>query len=788
MANGRTFPNARSAALYIIGLGMEVSAWEGGVTAKGQDGPYTVEFLDGTQTTVSDPKALMALASKISASPKTDPRYFAPPPEAIERSDLAQAAFDWHEQKGEGGTWTGPHPDTGMYTFTNTEGRVLASDVTERQLVKRTGHPADAFFEQWDNVASAIQTLEADGDTTVEFTDDGFNVISSDGSETMDVDDLVATAAGARGINGDGAAISNLPRPKAPFPPDEDWPPMKENLQTGLMEIDGAAVSRYYSDFGIEGQEGKFAGFTESEADARVAELGPGHEKSYIPNLDMWMVTPKEEAPFAGFTSSEADARLRELGPDYEKFYDSATNRFVVDLKPRRSLDEQFDDILAEAFRTGGTIDPGVIDRILALDSIRDQLNAERMTPERAFQLAAPIMQNPQHLSEMMSALLSDTGQELPQDAFGSLVTNYGGQTQEPAPVSPVTPRPNGLAAELGVTPLGAVGTEGDIGTQPPAPVTAATQQRNQLASQLRQAGFSEPEIASGVAGRQIPRELMSPTELASGAAGRVQQPVVRPGDVPSEARTLEFRYGRDDVPGIEYLGGRNGAINQESATQSTNVLAQLLNKFGLTSEQWDAMPFEQQIEAVGMDIADIQTGSFADYLRNPEKYRTQAGAALNYLYSQLPEGQQLTQRLIAGGPRTTLPSGQVVGPYDPQAARTTGVRTMEQENRLQQLLYQQEEAGKRGVGAPDVATQQIRQLGTMSAYRDPAVIGATPNALQASLGYGGQEGAFGGTPFFPAHQGRSARGVFQEKGARLWNEAQQRKFKASPVRRTAFR
>jgi hypothetical protein len=734
VANGRTFTNVDEAARYIISLGIEFAG-----TAT-PPGPYPIRLLDGTIKTVPNTEALLALASEISASPETDRRYFAPPKketpkEPFKRSALAQETIDAYAQAGGEGTWTGPNPDTGMYTFTidTPEGdKIVGDPVTEQGLLQATFHPAAAYSEDYESVEQAIREREAEG-WTINRVDDGTFDVKEDKEdadepfENVTADDLLAMAEASaldkQELATQEAATGDYPRPIGYT---GKWPLGSINPLTNEFEPNEEAMLAMWKEYGMEGME----------------EDVPGEAKLVEQWGMQWIQQPDgrlTQVQSTGLTSSDADKLLEQLGPDHEKVIIPGTDKFSVQLKPRRSWDEQIEDLWATAVRPDGTIDPSVIDRILALDNLRDQIDAERMTPERAFQLAAPIMQNPQHLSEMMSSLLGGTGQQLPQDAFQNLVTNYGGQTLAPTPpVTPTTPAEiatqNALAAELGVV------------EQPTIPPTPDTPEEE----------YEAPSMVS-------PRN-----GLAAGLGEQPTAPPTTPTSTPASDAT--------------------GAINQASAAQSTNALAQIIARLNLTPEQWENMPFSQQVAALGMEIAESQTGDSAAYLKNPRQYRTQAGATLNSIYSQLPEQQQLAQSLIAGGPRTTLPSGQVVGPFDPQAAGTgAGMRTAEQENRLQQLLYQQEESGKRGVVTPTMAGQQIRQLGAMSAYRDPALLQGTPNALQASLGYGGQEGAFGGTRFFPVHQGRSARGVFQEKGAREWNEAQQRRFKARPVRRTAF-
>lgn len=162
--------------------------------------------------------------------------------------------------------------------------------------------------------------------------------------------------------------------------------------------------------------------------------------------------TAVEDASFKGFpTREEAERRAQELGPGFTATYHSASNTFRVEeaaqQQQRRSFDELVDDMFSEALRTGGNVP---IDRILYLDNLRDQMNRREVTEIEAFNLAAPVAQNPQHLRELMDALLSENGRAVEPRQFERLVQQNAPQTIE-GRVAAVDgqPRANGLQDAL---------------------------------------------------------------------------------------------------------------------------------------------------------------------------------------------------------------------------------------------------------------------------------------------------------------------------------------------------
>ena len=136
------------------------------------------------------------------------------------------------------------------------------------------------------------------------------------------------------------------------------------------------------------------------------------------------------------------------------------------------------------------------------------------------------------------------------------------------------------------------------------------------------------------------------------------------------------------------------------------------------------------------------------------------------------------------------LPSGQLTGADDPELAYRAGMRSEEQENRLQQLIFQSEESAKRGKGMPPGVKQEIESLSARAAFRPGraqfAGVGTGATRTPA-LGFGGQLPAYGGTPFYPITPGQSPQGTFQALGVRGWNKRQQELFKARSPKRTVF-
>ena len=106
-------------------------------------------------------------------------------------------------------------------------------------------------------------------------------------------------------------------------------------------------------------------------------------------------------------TEEEALRKARELGPNFTAEYNPQTATwYPVEKeeekeKPILTLDQQIAKLVGE----------GRIEEAMRLDQVRDQLNEERLTPERAAEMLVDIAYNPADFKQMMDAMLGrDSG------------------------------------------------------------------------------------------------------------------------------------------------------------------------------------------------------------------------------------------------------------------------------------------------------------------------------------------------------------------------------------------
>jgi hypothetical protein len=145
---------------------------------------------------------------------------------------------------------------------------------------------------------------------------------------------------------------------------------------------------------------------------------------------------------------------------------------WTLERKAEEAGPSTLEELLFQSIKTGQPLTAKQIDSIIYVDKIRDWLARRTITPEEAFNLAAPLMENPQHLSEMMTALLSETGQDISFPEFNAGMSANAQNTQYPDDPSGVKARffagggeiggagdeGNGLASSISAFPGGGQG------------------------------------------------------------------------------------------------------------------------------------------------------------------------------------------------------------------------------------------------------------------------------------------------------------------------------------------
>jgi len=112
-----------------------------------------------------------------------------------------------------------------------------------------------------------------------------------------------------------------------------------------------------------------------------------------------WEFRPIEaEAEAEGYSYEEA---LRDAPPGFQPKPTNDPNQWIFERVPVRDIDEQIAQLLSE----------GRFDEAAKLDQIRDQLNEERLTPERAAEMLVGISYSPSDFKDMMDAILGNDTQ-----------------------------------------------------------------------------------------------------------------------------------------------------------------------------------------------------------------------------------------------------------------------------------------------------------------------------------------------------------------------------------------
>ena len=208
---------------------------------------------------------------------------------------------------------------------------------------------------------------------------------------------------------------------------------------------------------------------------------------------------------------------------------------WTLERTPEEAGPRSLDELLFQSIQTGQPLTAAQIDGIIYVDKIRDWLDRRTITPEEAFNLAAPLMENPQHLSEMMTALLSETGQDIPFPEFNAGMSANAPLTKDSTgPGSDVVAvqQPNTLAATLASQGDPLLSLSGDTGTS------------NWGENRVVSIGSPDPTLSAVQAAMAAP-EFASLTEDQQIAAIRIAVAGSRyPGVDPIDAYVMGERDG----------------------------------------------------------------------------------------------------------------------------------------------------------------------------------------------------------------------------------------------------
>ena len=195
----------------------------------------------------------------------------------------------------------------------------------------------------------------------------------------------------------------------------------------------------------------------QQQASMLTNATGVPHE--FYPEGGQWRFRPIEvEAEAEGYSYEEA---LRDAPPGFQPKPTSDPNQWTFEKIPVLDIDEQIMQMLSA----------GRYDEAAKLDQIRDQLNTDRLTPERAAEMLVNVAYNPADFKQMMDAML---GQDSRLDPMTSDIRSLQEQAAamlaretQPVPVMAPMPPPDLIPARMPETALeleGRVTQEGPLG------------------------------------------------------------------------------------------------------------------------------------------------------------------------------------------------------------------------------------------------------------------------------------------------------------------------------------
>ena len=318
----------------------------------------------------------------------------------------------------------------------------------------------------------------------------------------------------------------------------------------------------------------------QQQASMLTNATGVPHE--FYPEGGQWKFRPIEvEAEAEGYSYEEA---LRDAPPGFQPKPTSDPNQWTFEKIPVLDIDEQIMQMLSA----------GRYDEAAKLDQIRDQLNTDRLTPERAAEMLVNVAYNPADFKQMMDAML---GQDSRLDPMTSDIRSLQEQAAamlaretQPVPTMPLmpppglipTPRPSALGLEKQVTPEGRLGgplrpseaQEGLEEFEPPPSPPIATFQRTPGRPTLIPSAESPMEEGT----RVIPRGGLTEEEFA-----QLFTRADHPGStrIPYAGGTPERRAALAPYIGAEYADLYDITRRQQEAAEHQKKVRKGIRRVG---------------------------------------------------------------------------------------------------------------------------------------------------------------------------------------------------------------
>ena len=493
---------------------------------------------------------------------------------------------------------------------------------------------------------------------------------------------------------------------------------------------------------------------------------------------------------------------------------------WTLERTPEEAGPRSLDELLFQSIQTGQPLTAAQIDGIIYVDKIRDWLDRRTITPEEAFNLAAPLMENPQHLSEMMTALLSETGQDIPFPEFNAGMSANAPLTKDstgPGSDEVAVQQPNTLADALARPSDTAVFGDPISSPGDTAPVEGGILSQYEQDIQTYTADIRlNPQDPWGYYNRGVTHYNQGQYERAIQDYGEAIR--LNP-EFDWAKRNRDFAYDRleeQDAKDVDPLTGDAGGVNTLAATLASqgDPLLSLSGDTGtsnwgenrvvsigspdptlaavqaaMAAPEFASLTEDQQIAAIRIAVA----GSRYPGVDPIDAYVMGERDGTNPSRAEIIRLAHQSRAASQGRPAPTFPGDRGVNALAPAGVAAfnaltgraqQGVQVDPESDRYKAMpeAANYAEELKKQQGRPYVTATGEYGGGTQYVPTSPIGAAGTP-----ALGFGGQLPAYGGTPFYPITPGQSPQGTFQALGVGGWNKRQQELFKERGPQRKVF-
>ena len=499
---------------------------------------------------------------------------------------------------------------------------------------------------------------------------------------------------------------------------------------------------------------------------------------------------------------------------------DTGKTIWTLERMPEQEGPRTLDELLFQSIQTGQPLTAAQIDGIIYVDKIRDWLDRRTITPEEAFNLAAPLMENPQHLSEMMTALLSETGQDIPFPEFNAGMSANAPLTKDstgPGSDEVAVQQPNTLADALARPSDTAVFGDPISSPGDTAPVEGGILSQYEQDIQTYTADIRlNPQDPWAYYNRGVTHYNQGQYERAIQDYGEAIR--LNP-EFDWAKRNRDFAYDRleeQDAKDVDPLTGDAGGVNTLAATLASqgDPLLSLSGDTGtsnwgenrvvsigspdptlaavqaaMAAPEFASLTEDQQIAAIRIAVA----GSRYPGVDPIDAYVMGERDGTNPSRAEIIRLAHQSRAASQGRPAPTFPGDRGVNALAPAGVAAfnaltgraqQGVQVDPESDRYKAMpeAANYAEELKKQQGRPYVTATGEYGGGTQYVPTSPIGAAGTP-----ALGFGGQLPAYGGTPFYPITPGQSPQGTFQALGVRGWNKRQQELFKERGPQRKVF-